>query len=206
MPADRLLMILAQDVLARNPGADIVYDVKCSRHFAPFITRAGGRALMSRSGHAFIREKVRETGALLGGEFSGHIFLSERWYGFDDGIYAAARLVELLSTTNESFDSLFNKLPPSVSTPEIILAADAKIRRRLMRSLAANANFPGARITTLDGMRIDYSDGWGLVRSSSSEEALTFRFEGNDETSLARVQGVIRKAILEYVPDLALPF
>ena len=206
VPADRLLMILAQDVLARNPGADIVYDVKCSRHFAPFITRAGGRALMSRSGHAFIREKVRETGALLGGEFSGHIFLSERWYGFDDGIYAAARLVELLSTTNESFDSLFNKLPPSVSTPEIILAADAKIRRRLMRSLAANANFPGARITTLDGMRIDYSDGWGLVRSSSSEEALTFRFEGNDETSLARVQGVIRKAILEYVPDLALPF
>ena len=203
---DRLLMILAQDVLERNPGADIVYDVKCSQHFAPFITRAGGRALMSRSGHAFIREKVRETGALLGGEFAGHVFFVERWYGFDDGIYAAARLLEVLGTASESYDALLNKLPPSVSTPEIILPAEPKLRRKVMRGLAANADFPGARITTLDGLRIDYSDGWGLVRSSNTEEALAFRFEANDETSLTRVQHVLRKAIHKHAPDLALPF
>lgn len=203
---DRLLMILAQDVLERNPGADIIYDVKCSRHFAPFITRAGGRALMSRSGHAFIREKVRETGALLGGEFSGHVFFVERWYGFDDGIYTAARLLEVLGTASESYDTLLSKLPPSVSTPEIILPAEPKLRRKVMRGLAANADFPGARITTLDGLRIDYSDGWGLVRSSNTEEALAFRFEANDETSLTRVQHVLRKAIHKHAPDLALPF
>lgn len=203
---DRLLMILAQDVLARNPGADIVYDVKCSRHFAPFVARAGGRALMSRSGHAFIREKIRETGALLGGEFSGHVFFAERWYGFDDGIYAAARLLEVLGTASESYDALLNKLPPSVSTPEIILPAEPRVRRKVMRALAANAEFPGARITTLDGLRIDYSDGWGLVRSSNTEEALAFRFEANDETSLTRVQHVLSKAIHKHVPELALPF
>ncbi len=206
VPTDRLLMIFAQDVLQRNPGGDVVYDVNCSRHLAPLVTRAGGRSLMSRSGHAFIQEKIRETGALLGGDFSGHIFLTERWYCFDDGIYAGARLLELLGTATESFDSLLNKLPSSVSTPEILLNADDKIRRRVMRGLAANADFPGAQITTLDGIRIDYSDGWGLVRSANSQDALAFRFEGNNEASLARVQAVMRKAIHKQLPDLALPF
>ena len=203
---DRLLMLLARDVLERNPGADVIYDVRFSRHFAPFIARCGGRALMSRTGRAFVANSMQKSGALLGGEFSGHLFFKERWYGFEDALYGAARLLELLSAASGTYTELAAELPQAVSSPEITLPLGADARHQLLKRLSDTAEFPQARLTKLDGLRVDYADGWGLVRNSASEDALSFRFEGNDETSLARVQGVIRRAVLQIAPDLALPF
>ncbi len=199
---DKLLMLLAKDVLERNPGTDIVYDVKFSRNFAPYITRAGGRALMSRSGQAYVREKMRQANALLAGDFAGHVFVEERWYGFADAMYALARLLEVLAAASGSFGELVAELPGACSTPEIYLPLDDRSRRRIMRTLLAEAEFPGAKVTKLDGLRIDYADGWGLVRNSTTDSALNLRFEGNDETSLERVKNVVRKAIAKAAPDL----
>ena len=203
---DQLMMILGQDLLERNPGADVVYDLQCTRHFAPFITRCGGRAVISRSGHANVRAKMNQTQALMGGEFSGHLFLTDRWYRFDDGIYTAARLVELLSTSSDSYHGMLSGLPKYVSSGEISVAVPARERRQLIRDLTTEPDYPGSRVTTLDGLRIDYSDSWGLVQASSTDDSLLFRFEGNDEQALSRVQAVLRRAILEKMPDLELPF
>ncbi len=203
---DQLLMILAKDLLERSPGADIVYDVQCTRHFAPFITRSGGRAVISRSGHANVHTKMSQSQAVLGGEYSGHIFLKDRWYGFDDGVYAAARLVELLSTSADSYHDLLMALPRYVSSPELMTPMAAGERRDLLATLTADPDYPGSRVTTLDGLRVDYADSWGLVQGSSTEEAISFRFEGNDDEAMARVQAVLRKAVLAAAPDLQLPF
>lgn len=203
---DQLMMILARDLLERNPGADVVYDVQCTRHFAPFITRCGGRAVISRSGHANVRAKVNQTQALLGGEFSGHVFLTDRWYSFDDGIYTAARLVELLSTSSDSYHDMLSGLPKYLSSGEINVAIPVRERRQLIRDLTTEPDYPGSRVTTLDGLRIDYSDSWGLVQASNTDDSLLFRFEGNDEQALRRVQTVLRQAVLEKMPDLELPF
>ncbi len=203
---DTLLMLLARDMLERNPGADVVYDIRCSRQFAPFITRAGGRAQMSRGGGAFVREKMVAANALLAGDYSGHLFFAERWYGFDDALYATARLLELLAGASSSYGDLIAALPQSLSTPEVVLPLEDQQRRKVMRTLVSNAEFPGARVTTLDGLRVDYADGWGLVRSSTSDTALSLRFEGNDEASLERVKGVLRKALLSADESLELPF
>ena len=193
--SDKLLMLFARDVLERNPGADIVYDISCTRLFAPFITRAGGRAQMSRSGQAFVREKMQQANALLAGDFTGHMFFAERWYGFDDAIYATARLLEILAAASSSFGDMVSALPSSIGTPEIIIPLDHKRRKKVMRTLVTNADFPGARITTLDGLRVDYADGWGVARNSTTESSITLRFEGNDEASVERVKGVLKKAI-----------
>lgn len=203
---DQLMMVLARDLLDRNPGADIVYDVQCTRHFAPFVTRSGGRAIISRSGHANVRAKMAQAQAILGGEFGGHIYLTDRWYPFDDGIYAAARLVELLSTASETYQELVSALPQYVSSDEITVAMEPREQRQLIRDLTTEPNFPGSRVTTLDGLRIDYADSWGLVQASSSEDALVFRFEGNDQEAMDRVQAVLRRAVKDKAPDLALPF
>ena len=203
---DMLLMLFARDMLERNPGADVVYDIQCTRQFAPFVTRAGGRAQMSRSGQAFIHEKMLQAKALLAGDFSGHLFFAERWYGFDDAPYAMARLLEILATASSGFGDIVAALPQSSSTPEINLALESRTRKKIMRALVSSADFPGARITTLDGLRVDYADGWGLVHNSTTESALCFRFEGNDDASLERVKGVLRKAIAEAEPGLDLPF
>jgi phosphomannomutase/phosphoglucomutase len=203
---DQLMMILARDLLERNPGADVVYDVQCTRHFAPFITRCGGRAVISRSGHANVRAKMAQTQALLGGEFSGHVFLTDRWYNFDDGIYTAARLVELLSTSSESYHEMLRDLPKYISSEEITVSIPLRERRQLIRELTTAPDYPGSRVTTLDGLRVDYSDSWGLVQASSTDDTLVFRFEGNDDEALARVQGILREAVLAKMPDLELPF
>lgn len=203
---DMLLMLFARDMLERNPGADVVYDIQCTRQFAPFVTRAGGRAQMSRSGQAFIHEKMLQAKALLAGDFSGHLFFAERWYGFDDAPYAMARLLEILATASSGFGDIVAALPQSSSTPEINLALESRVRKKIMRALVSSADFPGARITTLDGLRVDYADGWGLVHNSTTESALSLRFEGNDDASLERVKGVLRKAITEAEPGLDLPF
>ena len=199
-------MLFARDMLERNPGADVVYDIQCTRQFAPFVTRTGGRAQMSRSGQAFIAEKMLQAKALLAGDFSGHIFFAERWYGFDDAPYAMARLLEILATASSGFGEIVAALPQSSSTPEILLELESRSRRKIMRALVSNADFPGARITTLDGLRVDYADGWGLVHNSITESALSLRFEGNDDASLERVKGVLRKAITEAEPSINLPF
>ena len=201
---DQLMMMLAQDVLERNPGADVIYDVNYSRHFAPFITSCGGRAQMARSGPAFVAEKSLQTHALVAATFSGHIFYTERWYGFEDALYATARLLEVLSSQSESFQDRLSHLPSGVSTPEIFFPLDTAVRKRVMRSLQGHPDFPGARITTLDGLRIDYADGWGVIRNSIPDGALVIRLEGNDSTSLSRIKNVLQQALSEAAPDLTI--
>lgn len=200
------LILFARDMLERNLGADVVYDIQCTRQFAPFVTRAGGRAQMSRSGQAFIHEKMLQAKALLAEDFSGHLFFAERWYGFDDAPYAMARLLEILATASSGFGDIVAALPQSSSTPEINWALESRVRKKIMRALVSSADFSVARITTLDGLRIDYADGWGLVHNSTTESALSLRFEGNDDASLERIKGVLRKAITEAEPGLDLPF
>jgi phosphomannomutase/phosphoglucomutase len=203
---DQLMMILGKDFLDRNPGADLVYDVQCTRHFAPFITRSGGRGVMSKSGHANVWAKMVQSKALMGVEYSGHLFLADRWYGFNDAVYAAARLVELLSMSGGSYQDLLSELPGYVSSGVLTVHMDPRERRELLRDLTQEPDFPGSRVTTLDGLRVDYSDSWGLVQASTTYDTLNFRFEGNDEEAMQRVMAVIRKAVQSRMPDLQLPF
>jgi len=206
VPADRLLMVLAQDVVARNPGADVLFDVKCSRSLNSVISSYGGRPIMWKAGHSFMKEKMAETGALLGGEFSGHIFFNERWFGFDDGMYAAARLIEILSTTDPNLDNQLAALPQTVSTPELKIDSDEKAKFELMEKLSANANFGDGKITTLDGIRVDFPDGWGLVRASNTSPALTLRFEADDEAALERIEMLFKQQLAAIDPTLRFGF
>ncbi len=202
--SDQLLMILARDMLERNPGADVVYDINFTRHFAPFITRCGGRAHMARSGRIFVEEKLNQTQALIAATFYGHIFFSERWFGFSDAIYAMSRLLEVISIQSHSYQALVSDLPQAVSTPEITVPLENAVRKKVMRALVSHPHFPGARITTLDGLRIDYADGWGLIRNSTAESGLIIRLEGNDSASLSRIKGVLQNAISEAAPELTI--
>ena len=203
---DRVLMLLAGDVLMRNPGADILFDVKSSRHLAAYILSGGGRPVMWKSGHSLMKAKMRETGALLGGEFSGHVFFKERWYGFDDALYAAARLLEVLASESRTPDELFDDLPISPATPELHVDLTEGANFVLMRRLAELADFPDARIITLDGLRVEFEDGWGLVRPSNTTPSLVFRFEGEDEAALERIKGRFRALLNDAAPYLTLPF
>lgn len=202
---DELLMILARDVLSRNPGTDVVFDVKCSRELANRIVEDGGRPVMCKTGHAFMKQKVAETGALLGGEFSGHIFYGERWYGFDDALYAAARLAEILATQGEDLDSLMADLPITVNTPELLLTVPEERKFSLIRQLTERAEFPDGKLNTLDGVRVDYSDGWGLVRASNTTAALTARFEASDPQRLAVIMAAFRQQLARLDPPVLLP-
>lgn len=204
--ADRLLMILAQDVVARNPGADVLFDVKCSRSLNNVISSFGGRPIMWKSGHSFMKEKMAETGALLGGEFSGHIFFNERWFGFDDGMYAAARLIEILSTTDPDLDNHLDALPPTVATPELKIDTTEQAKFTLMDKLTANGHFGEGKLTTLDGIRVDFPDGWGLVRASNTTPALTLRFEGDSDEALERIQTLFREQLRAIDPALPISF
>lgn len=204
--ADVLLMLLAQDVVARNPGADILFDVKCSRHLNSVVSRLGGRPIMWKSGHSFMKEKMLETGALLGGEFSGHIYFKERWFGFDDGLYAGARLIEILSTSDPSLDNQIAALPPSVATPELRLALTEGTATALVERLVSHGQWGDGKITTLDGIRVDYADGWGLVRPANTEPALTLRFEADSDESLQRIQQLFRDQLAAIDPEVATRF
>jgi phosphomannomutase/phosphoglucomutase len=203
---DRQLILFARDVLSRNPGAEILYDVKCSRHVARAITEAGGKATMWKTGHSLIKAKMRETGALLAGEMSGHIFFKERWYGFDDGIYAAARLLEILSGAPDP-SALLESLPQSCATPEIKLETAEGEQFDLVEALRAQGQFPGAQsINDLDGIRVDYADGFGLARPSNTTPTVVLRFEGDTVAALARIEEDFRNAFRRIAPHVRLPF
>ena len=203
---DRLLMLFAMDVLGRNPGADIIYDVKCSRHLAKIIRDFGGSPEIWRTGHSLIKARMKETGALLAGEMSGHIFMKERWYGFDDALYVGARLLEILSNDHRPSHKVFAALPDGFSTPELTLALREGEPQRFMAEFLGTAQFPGAEILTIDGLRADFTDGWGLVRASNTTPSLVMRFEGDSEAALKRIQDQFRAAMLAADPKLKLPF
>lgn len=202
---DRLLMLFAFDVLSRNPGATVVYDVKSSARLGKVITKLGGKPVLWKSGHSLIKAKMRETGALLGGELSGHFCIRERWYGFDDALYAGARLLEILRGRGVSPAAVFAKLPTGVVTPELRVPMSPQAAVELVASLSTDA-FEGSRVSTLDGLRADWPDGWGLARASNTMPALVLRFEGDDEAALRRVQDRFAAALRAVEPDLPLPF
>ncbi len=203
---DRQMMLFAQDVLTRNPGAQILYDVKCTRHLAPWIAKHGGQPLMWKTGHSLVKAKLRETGAPLGGEMSGHIFFKDRWYGFDDGLYSGARLMELLTRVADP-SALLNSLPMSSSTPELHLHLKEGENVALIDALLSNATFPGSeQIITIDGLRVEYADGFGLARSSNTTPVVVMRFEAENDAALARIQGEFARVIHAAKPDAHLPF
>ena len=205
---DRVLMLFAQDVLIRNPGATILYDVKCTGHLQPLILKAGGSPLMWKTGHSLIKAKMKETGAQLAGEMSGHFFFRERWYGFDDGVYAAARLLEILADDPEGRtpEEIFATLPKGVSTPELHIQMQEGQNHPFISRFRERAQFDGARITTIDGLRADWSDGWGLVRASNTTPVLVLRFDADNAAALTRIQDTFRAQILACDDTLQLPF
>ncbi|NJA88090.1 phosphomannomutase/phosphoglucomutase [Rhodocyclus tenuis] len=203
---DRQLMLFAADVLSRCPGASIIYDVKCTRLLAPWIRQHGGEALMWKTGHALIKAKLKETGAPLAGEMSGHVFFKERWYGFDDGVYAAARLLEILSRSAAP-GAVLNALPNAVSTPELNIRMGEGEPFALIEALTREAHFTDARdIITLDGVRVEYADGFGLARSSNTTPVVVLRFEADNAAALSRIQDDFRRVLLAARPGLELPF
>ncbi|TGD72746.1 phosphomannomutase/phosphoglucomutase [Mangrovimicrobium sediminis] len=204
--SDVLLMIFAQDVVSRNPGADVVFDVKCSRNLTDLITQCGGRPVLCRTGHAFMKQKMAETGALLGGEFSGHMFFGERWFGFDDGMYAAARLAEILSTQGDDLDTIIEAFPTSVNTPEIRIPVEESEKQPLIERITRNADFSSGKVNTMDGIRVDFAEGWGLLRASNTTPALTARFEAESEEALDAIMHEFRQQIALVDPSLKLNF
>ncbi|WP_395790092.1 phosphomannomutase/phosphoglucomutase [Aquimonas sp.] len=203
---DRLLMLFAQDVLSRNPGAAIIYDVKCTGHLAGHILRNGGSPIMWKTGHSLIKAKMRETEAELAGEMSGHFFFRERWFGFDDGIYAAARLLEILAADGREPVEVFAELPKGVSTPELKVHMEEGAHYAFMERFAAQAKFEGAKIATIDGIRADWQDGWGLVRCSNTTPCLVLRFDADNDVALSRMQETFRAQLLAVDAGLKLPF
>lgn len=204
---DRLLMLFAADVLARQPGGDILYDVKSTRNLASHIVAAGGRPLMWKTGHSLMKSKMKETGALLAGEMSGHIFFKERWYGFDDALYACARLLEILSGDTRSSAEVFAELPDSPSTPELIMPMAEGAHLALVAQLKKLPEFPDeVKRIKVDGLRVEFQDGWGLVRASNTQPAVTFRFEADDVSALERIQELFRQQLSQVDPQLSLPF
>jgi len=203
---DRLLMLFAADTLTREPGASILYDVKCSGHLPGWITRHGGTPLMWKTGHSLIKAKMRETGAALAGEMSGHFFFAERWYGFDDGIYSAARLLEILARSPGPAGHVFAALPEGIATPEIKVDAPGGDPHGFVERFRASAEFADARLSTIDGLRVDWEDGWGLVRASNTTPILVLRFEADTQAALARIQGHFRTRLLALDPALVLGF
>ena len=204
---DRQMVLYARDILARNPGAQIIYDVKCSRLLHEAIEAAGGQALMWKTGHSFIKAKLKQSDALLAGEMSGHIFFKERWYGFDDALYTAARLIEILAATDADSQSVFAALPNAINTPELRLElAREGEQHTLMQELFKVAEFPDAKVTTIDGLRVDFADGWGLVRPSNTTPILVLRFEGQDMAALDRIQAQFRNLLRRARPTLTIPF
>lgn len=203
---DRVLMLFAADVLERNPGAVIVYDVKCTGRLPGQILRHGGSPLMWKTGHSLIKAKMRETEAELAGEMSGHFFFKERWFGFDDGIYAAARLLEILAARPQTPSETLDALPDGVSTPEIKVDAPEGDPHAFVDAFKARAKFEGARLSTIDGLRVDWPDGWGLVRASNTTPVLVLRFDGDSRDALVRIQDAFREQLLGLRPDLKLPF
>ena len=203
---DRQLMLYARDVLSRNPGAEIIYDVKCTRLLAPWIERHGGRPLIWKTGHSLVKAKLKETGAPLAGEMSGHIFFKERWYGFDDGIYCGARLLEILSRERDP-NRVLEDLPDAPSTPELNWQLTEGEPHAIMAKLQALKPFAEAsRVLTIDGVRAEFEDGFGLARASNTSPVIVLRFEGDTRDALKRIEEEFRKVLQPLKPDVALPY
>jgi len=203
---DRQLILYARDVLKRTPGAHIIYDVKCSRTVDDEIRRAGGKPEMWKTGHSFIKARLRETGAELAGEMSGHVFFNDHWYGFDDGLYTAVRLLHILANDGRNATEIFADLPDTINTPELGLKMAEGEHYKLVDELIENANFEDARINRIDGLRADFDYGFGLLRASNTTPTIVLRFEGNDESSLEQVKQQFRKLFNDTRPGLDLPF
>lgn len=204
---DRLMMAFAEDMLQRNPGAKVIFDVKCTGNLAQVIENAGGTPEMWRTGHSLIKARMKETGALLAGEMSGHIFFKERWYGFDDGIYGAARLLEILSGQDLDADTFFDRFPQDIGTPELNIQVTDENKFDLVERLAREGDFGSDGVkTTLDGIRVDYPDGWGLCRASNTTPVLVLRFEGKNDAALKRIQDSFGTALKQVEPSIELPF
>ena len=202
---DVLMMLFAEDILARNPGAGIVYDVKCSHRLGALVQRLGGEPIMCRTGHSHIKAKLRETGALLGGEFSGHICFGDRWYGFDDALYSAARLLEILgadAAQNGSIDAIFDRFPATSSTPELKISTTETRKFEIIEALARKADFGDGAVIAIDGLRVDYPDGWGLIRASNTNPMLTLRFEADGKPALERIQRTFQAQLDAVDPSL----
>lgn len=203
---DRQLMLFAEEVLSRNPGKQIIYDVKCTRNLAKWVKEKGGEPLMWKTGHSLVKAKLRETGAPLAGEMSGHVFFKDRWYGFDDGLYTGARLLEILARVADP-SKLLNGLPNSHATPELQLKLEEGENFALIAKLQKNAKFTGADdVITIDGLRVEYPDGFGLARSSNTTPVVVMRFEADNDAALARIQADFKRVILAEKPDAKLPF
>jgi len=204
--ADRQLMLFAADVLTRVPGATIIYDVKSTRNLKPWITQHGGVPMLWKTGHSLIKSRMKEVGAALAGEMSGHTFFGERWYGFDDGLYAGARLLEILARHADP-SAVLNALPDAISTPELQIACDEGEQHALIARLRDQADFPGAvDVIRIDGLRVEYPDGFGLARASNTTPVVVLRFEADNAKALARIQGEFRRVLTAVKPGIVLPF
>ena len=203
---DRQLMLFAADVLERVPGATVIYDVKSTRHLGPWIREHGGEPMLWKTGHSLIKARMKEVGAALAGEMSGHTFFGERWYGFDDGLYTGARLLEILSRHADP-SAVLNALPDAVSTPELALPCAEGEQHRLIEKLQRTADFPGASdVIRIDGLRVEYPDGFGLARASNTTPVVVLRFEADDAAALGRIQQEFRRVLSNAAPDVRLPF
>ena len=203
---DRQLMLFAADVLTRNPGAEIIFDVKSTRNLFNWVRERGGKPLMWKTGHSFIKAKLKETGAPLAGEMSGHVFFKERWYGFDDALYAGARLLEILSRVPD-LSAALESLPDAVNTPELHIHTAEGENYTLMDALKRDAQFEAVKeIITIDGVRVEYADGFGLARPSNTTPVIVLRFEADNEAAIKRIQADFRKALQQVKPGIELPF
>ncbi|MEE4175148.1 MAG: hypothetical protein V2I57_12930 [Xanthomonadales bacterium] len=204
--SDRIMMLYAREVLARKPGSTIIYDVKCTGHLDTVIREAGGVPEMYKTGHSLMKNRMKEVGAPLAGEMSGHFFFEDRWYGFDCGIYSACRLLEILAAAADTPEAVLSALPNSVSTPELKVELEEGENHAFIESFKQRARFPGARINIIDGVRADFADGWGLVRASNTTPILVLRFDADSKEALHNVQETFRAQLLAVKPDLVLPF
>jgi phosphomannomutase/phosphoglucomutase len=203
---DVLLMLFAKDIVSRNPGVDVIFDIKCTRRLNNLISGYGGRPLMWKSGHSNIKQKMVETGALLGGELSGHIFFKERWHGFDDGLYSAARLLEILTIRDQNLDEAIASFPEISNTPEIRLEVSEENKFSIVEKLAAKGDFPGGKLNDLDGVRVDFAKGWGLVRASNTGPYLSLRFEADNDEMLEKIITLFKQQLTAVDSSLTLDF
>jgi len=204
--ADRLLMLFAKDIVSRNPGADVIFDVKCTRELNGLVSNYGGRPIMWKSGHSHMKAKMQETGALLGGEQSGHIFIKDRWYGFDDGMYAAARLLEIMTLRDQDLESLFESFPTLPATPELKIPVPDTEKFNIVEQLIQQGEFKNGKAITIDGLRVEFARGWGLVRASNTSAALTLRFEAEEPDIIKQMQELFKRELLKVNSSLQIPF
>jgi phosphomannomutase/phosphoglucomutase len=203
---DRQLMLFVRDVLSTSPGSQIIYDVKCTHLLDKWVQSHGGNPIMWKTGHSLIKSKMSEVDAALAGEMSGHFYFKDRWYGFDDALYAAARLLEILSATNASSEEVFSAIPDTINTPELRLPMADDKKFAFMEEFAKDAKFADGKLFSLDGVRVDWDFGFGLVRASNTSPYLILRFEANSETNLKAIQDLFRSKLLSIQPTLQMPF